>query len=96
VTVSIVEDGVARDLKSTPDTFVLGSLVAKQLQNLSLPLSGFRLRSHINTRSVWDEFLVFQGASYFRAVSKDTLYGLSARGLARRCRCTPTATTRNA
>jgi len=82
VTVSIVEDGVAQDLKSTPDTFVLGPLVAKQLQNLSLPLSGFRLRSHINTRSVWDEFLVFQGASYFRAVSRGTLYGLSARGLA--------------
>ncbi len=82
VTVSIVEDGVAQDLKSTPDTFLLGPLVAKQLQNLSLPLSGFRLRSHINTRSVWDEFLVFQGASYFRAVSKDTVYGLSARGLA--------------
>ena len=47
-----------------------------------MPASGFRVRSHINSRSVWDEFLVFQGASYFRAVSKNTLYGLSARGLA--------------
>jgi glucans biosynthesis protein len=33
---------------------------------------------------VWDEFVVFQGASYFRAVSKDNVYGLSARGLALR------------
>ncbi len=29
-----------------------------------------------------DEFLVFQGASYFRAVAKGQLYGVSARGLA--------------
>jgi glucans biosynthesis protein len=33
---------------------------------------------------VWDEFLVFQGASYFRAVGRGQLYGLSARGLALR------------
>ena len=53
-----------------------------QLGKVSLPLSGFRLRSHINSKKVWDEFLVFQGASYFRAVAKNLLYGLSARGLA--------------
>lgn len=82
VTVSIIESGVARDLKATPGTFLLGPSVARQLGELSLPLSGFRVRSHINSRSVWDEFLVFQGASYFRAVSRGTLYGLSARGLA--------------
>lgn len=82
VTVSIVEDGVAQDLRSAPDMFELGPSVAKQLNNLSLPLSGFRVRSHVNSRSVWDEFLVFQGASYFRAVAKGTQYGLSARGLA--------------
>ena len=29
-----------------------------------------------------DEFLVFQGASYFQGVAKGQLYGLSARGLA--------------
>ena len=49
---------------------------------VSLPLSGFRLRSQINAKKIWDEFLVFQGASYFRAVAQHLLYGLSARGLA--------------
>lgn len=82
VIVSVVEDGVARDLKATPETFVFGPSVAKQLAGLALPLSGFRVRSHINSRSVWDEFLVFQGASYFRAASRNGVYGLSARGLA--------------
>lgn len=82
VTVSVVESGIARDMKAGPQTFVLGPSVAKNLNGLTLPTSGFRVRSHINSRSVWDEFLVFQGASYFRATSKGTVYGLSARGLA--------------
>ncbi|PID64084.1 MAG: glucan biosynthesis protein G [Gammaproteobacteria bacterium] len=44
--------------------------------------SGFRLRAPLNRPDVMDEVAVFQGASYFRAVARDTLYGLSARGLA--------------
>lgn len=44
--------------------------------------SGFRLRMPLNRPDVMDEFLVFQGASYFRAIARGTLYGLSARGLA--------------
>ena len=44
--------------------------------------SGFRLRTLLNRPGVMDEFLVFQGASYFRAVARGTIYGLSARGLA--------------
>jgi glucans biosynthesis protein len=82
VTVSVVEGGLARDIVTDPTTFTLGNSVAKQLANQPLPLSGFRVRTRLNSRSVWDEFLVFQGASYFRAVARDTLYGLSARGLA--------------
>lgn len=82
VTVSIVESGIASDVKSTPDTFLLGSAVSKSLAGLSLPVSGFRMRTHLNSRSVWDEFLQFQGASFFRSVGRGTQYGLSARGLA--------------
>ena len=33
-----------------------------QLGKVSVPLSGFRVRSRINSPKVWDEFLVFQGA----------------------------------
>jgi glucans biosynthesis protein len=82
VTVSVVEDGMARDISAAPGTFILGPSIAKQLGSLNLPLSGFRVRGHINSRSVWDEFMVFQGASYFRAVGKGNIYGMSARGLA--------------
>ena len=82
VKVSIVESGMARELNAPPGTFVLGPSVAKQIGEHPLPLSGFRVRTRINSPSVWDEFLVFQGASYFRAVGRSGTYGLSARGLA--------------
>jgi glucans biosynthesis protein len=81
-TVSTVEDGRALDLVATPAMFDMGSSLPPLGSKLSLPLSGFRIRSQINTKKVWDEFLVFQGASYFRAVAQHLLYGLSARGLA--------------
>ena len=43
--------------------------------------AGWRARTHLNTETYMDEFLVFMGASYFRAIPKDAPYGLSARGL---------------
>ncbi len=82
VTVSTVENGEAHDIVATPAMFEMESALPAQFSKVSLPLSGFRLRSRINSNKVWDEFLVFQGASYFRAVAKNLLYGLSARGLA--------------
>ncbi len=82
VTVSTVDNGVARDLVATPAMFDIGAGLPQLGSKVSLPLSGFRLRTQINTKKVWDEFLVFQGASYFRAVAQHLLYGLSARGLA--------------
>jgi periplasmic glucans biosynthesis protein len=82
VTVSTVENGEARDVVATPAMFQMESALPSQLGRVPLPLSGFRVRSRINSNKIWDEFLVFQGASYFRAVAKSLLYGLSARGLA--------------
>ena len=83
VSVSTVEDGQAHDLTATPAMFQMSADLPAQLGKVaSLPLSGFRVRTRINSPKVWDEFLVFQGASYYRAVAKNLLYGLSARGLA--------------
>lgn len=44
--------------------------------------AGFRIHAPYIAAPRLDELAVFLGASYFRAVSKDTLYGLSARALA--------------
>ena len=44
--------------------------------------SGIRFRHPLNAPDVMDEFLVLQGASYFRAIGRDMVYGLSARTVA--------------
>jgi len=82
VTVSTVDQGKASDLVATPAMFQISASLPQLGRKASLPLSGFRIRSQINSKKIWDEFLVFQGASYFRAVAQHLLYGLSARGLA--------------
>lgn len=43
--------------------------------------SGLRLSTRLNAPDQWDDVLVLQGASYFRALAQDTAYGLSARAL---------------
>jgi glucans biosynthesis protein len=82
VTVSVVENGITKGLVGSPDMFDLGESVKKALSGRILPLSGFRLLSQINSPSAWDEFMVFQGASYFQAIQAGGAYGLSSRGLA--------------
>jgi glucans biosynthesis protein len=82
VTVSVVADGRAQDLLATLAMFVLGPTLPLPPANAALPSSGFRIRNRINSNKVWDEFLVFQGATYLRAVAQNQVYGLSARGLA--------------
>jgi periplasmic glucans biosynthesis protein len=44
--------------------------------------SGIRFQTPLNEPDIWDEVLVLQGASYFRALASGTAYGLSARALA--------------
>ncbi|TGM57129.1 glucan biosynthesis protein [Leptospira adleri] len=48
----------------------------------NLGYSGFKIHYPLNTEEHTDEFTVFQGASYYRMVSKKQVYGLSARGIA--------------
>jgi len=44
--------------------------------------SGFRVHYPLNNPNYLDELVVFQGASYYRALCANAVYGLSARGLA--------------
>ncbi len=44
--------------------------------------SGVRLRHPLNSTDVMDEVMVIQGASYFRAIGRAMIYGLSARAVA--------------
>jgi len=47
-----------------------------------LDFAGLRVHYHLNNPKYKDEVLVMLGASYFRALGKEQVYGLSARGLA--------------
>lgn len=48
----------------------------------NIGFAGFRIHYPLNSQDYKDEFVVFQGASYFRMVGPGLAYGLSARGLA--------------
>ena len=44
--------------------------------------AGFRLHAPLNSPEYFDELIVFQGASYWRALGKNQRYGISSRGIA--------------
>ena len=78
----IVEGGKARALKADNRLFAVGAGLGKAPDAAPYGFSGFRIHGPLNRADVYDEFVVFQGASYFRAVGRGQYYGLSARGLA--------------
>lgn len=86
VDINLVEDGVAIPVKFDPHMFDFDPAQFPDGVDHNtlgdMGWSGFRLRTPLNSPDVMDEFVTFQGASYFRAVARGTLYGLSARGLA--------------
>jgi periplasmic glucans biosynthesis protein len=75
-----VKDGVAIPIVYSPNMFTFGDRPAPDVQG-NLGFAGFRIHGPINRPDYFDEISVFLGASYFRAVAKGEVYGLSARGL---------------
>jgi glucans biosynthesis protein len=82
VAIYIVADGTAQRVAYSPDLFTFGPSVQPPPDGTVADFSGFRILAPINRGDAFDEFMVSQGASYFRAVAKGQGYGLSARGLA--------------
>jgi len=81
VTLHEVADGKSSPLKFDLSLFDYG----KQKIPAGTPpppgYAGWRARCHLNSQDYMDEFLVFLGASYLRAIPAHSPYGLSARGL---------------
>src|SRR5690606_30632913 len=86
ININVVRDGVPQKLGFDPHMLEFDPSQFPDGADLDtkgeMGWSGFRMRTTLNKPGVMDEFLVFQGATYFRAVARGTLYGLSARGLA--------------
>jgi periplasmic glucans biosynthesis protein len=82
VRIYIVEDGTLLEIHYNSHLFEFGpSLYVPPIHDKPL-FTGFRVRAPMQSSEYLDEFIIFQGASYFRALGTGQLYGVSARGLA--------------
>ena len=84
VAINEVVDGIQTPMTfSTDDFLYYDDLAPRVPQHVDLPgVAGLRLNTPLNRADKFDELIAFVGASYFRALSRDGSYGLSARGLA--------------
>lgn len=79
VDISIVQGGSARRVLYSPAYFDYGKSGLGARLAADLGFSGFRVTSSAEMK---DDWLAFQGASYFRSAGPLNQYGLSARGIA--------------
>lgn len=79
-----VTEGEARAMSFSTDDFEYHGDLADQVpEHRKMPgVAGFRLNAPLNRADIFDELVAFLGASYFRALGRGNVYGLSARGLA--------------
>ena len=82
VALHVVEDGMSRPVKFDMGVFDTTDQFPDLPVDDSLGYSGLRLRAELEKPSIFQEYAVFQGASYFRGIGTGEIYGLSARGLA--------------
>lgn len=81
VSIFLVDGDRSSPVRADTSFFDLGPFAKTMPRDASIGFSGFRIHAPINRRDYYDEFLVFQGASYFRGLGKGHRYGLSARAL---------------
>jgi len=82
VGIDVIEPNGVHEVPFDPAQFDYGRNKFDPTRFRGLGFAGFRVHFPLNNPAYKDEVLVFHGASYFRAVGKGQLYGLSARGLA--------------
>lgn len=82
VQIHAVSDGMAHRLSFDLALFDKTDQVPDLPNSPDVGYSGLRLRAALEKPGVFQEFLVMQGASYFRAIGRGETYGLSARGIA--------------
>lgn len=78
----LVDNGTASRLLADSHLFSFGPLIGQGPDSAPYGFSGFRIHGPINRSDYFDEYAVFQGASYLRAVGRGEGYGASGRGLA--------------
>jgi glucans biosynthesis protein len=82
IEIALVEGNQASHLAYNAEFFTAGDVLSQRLPTQDIGYSGLRIHYPLNNPGYFDELMVFQGASYFRALGKGSDYGLSSRGLA--------------
>jgi len=82
VHINVVDAKGVKPVEFSPSLFDYGKNKFASQVPQDLGFAGFRIHYPIKTPKYHDEVAVFLGASYFRALGKKQLFGLSARGLA--------------
>ena len=79
--ISVVEAGVARRIAFDPTLYAYGTVPPPEA-GAPIDFAGFRGLTALNAPDTLTPFVIFAGASYFQAVARDQVFGMSARGLA--------------
>jgi glucans biosynthesis protein len=84
VRINVVDDGSVTEVPFDPTRFTYGDRVGEAgfEEGEGPGYAGFRLLTPLEAGTDFDEVASFLGASYFRLVGPDQVYGLSGRGLA--------------
>lgn len=82
VTINVYDSKGVHPIPFSTDLFTYGRNTFKENIPSNLGFAGFRLTHPLNHPKQQNHVLVFAGASYFRAVAKNQVFGLSGRGLA--------------
>ncbi len=82
VDVELLSGGREERVAYSTSLFDFGRTPVPDGLDASTGFAGFRVHHPLNNAQYYDELIVFLGASYFRALGRDQVYGLSARGLA--------------
>ena len=82
VKISEITAGGVREVAYDPQMFDFGQLQIDPEALQELGFAGFKVLYPLNRPDKADELITMLGASYFRVIGKDQVYGLSARGLA--------------
>jgi periplasmic glucans biosynthesis protein len=84
VKLNVVEAGETRPVLFDMGVFDTTDTFPDLPVDETMGYSGLRLRAELEKPGIFQEYAVFQGASYFRGIGTGEIYGLSARGLALR------------
>ena len=82
VTLNVIEAEGPRALSFAKNDFMFTDPEVEKRVPADVGFAGFKLTFPLNQKNEQNQFLVFVGASYFRGVGKNNVFGLSGRGLA--------------